>query len=1204
MKRFVFFFVLIFLASQWVFSQNRAQLLRLAKQHTQQALVLKDSALYDSAGMLFAKAGKIYEQNRLWREFLRSKTHQSSCLRQKHKPDRAAIVLENALAKALPHKPEKDTVLAEAHRQLGLAHYHNYAYPKALRNLYQAIALRQKTTGKNDALVAQIYNEIGQTYYFKSQLDSALDAFEQALEIRRNLYGEDHIEVANIYNNMAIIFDQQSDFAQAEKFYSKAFEIRKRKLPEIHPDMAASYGNLGQLYQTLSRYNKSLEYRKKAVEIYLALYGENHLFTARAYRELGMAYRYLSQYKTALENYQKARSIFERTIGHKNRFVAGTLQSLAAVYEDMGEYNRAMQYRQQELQLQKKLFGENDWKVGGAYSAIGNDYSSIGDYERAQQYKFKALKIYLANFGEKSRYTLLTYDQIASNYLQMEQYERALEYLKRAQAIREALYEKKHSGFASHYSKIGNVYLSTQRPEKALKMYHKALGIALASLSETNNTVAAVYDNIASAHVILNQLDSAVFYTKKSLAIQRKIYEGDHTNIAISLVNLAQIYKEKGNLKAACRSFEQSIAMLQREQGATNPILAKAYNQQAHIKLRQNKTRQALEIYHKALCANLPDFSDSTNIHTSPPEIKNVLAWRQALISLKMKAVILANHAKKIPGTNKKQGMNIALKHLRSADSLIVNTRHKILSTTDKFYIGKIAADIYATAIDLCLKMKHDKNAMENAFYFAEQSKTAVLMESLAAANARQFAGIEDSLLQKERKLKIDIAYCKKQLAEKPDSARQKTLSLRLFALNRSHDSLRTYFEENYPAYYQLRYARNPVSVKQIQHNLPPQTALVSYVTGDSSVSVLTLTRQSIRAEKKPQGENFQNKMEIFQQSLSTQGSRLYKDSYTKLGYEIYSGFFPSKLSKNIKNLIIIPDGMFSQIPFEAWLTQPVSPNTEYAQMPYLINDYTISYSYSAKLFHRLFGESREKQKQAKKNFLALAPVFDSPKTSLTRLRTRTRIAQNTDSEKANTRSLLSGEKYIAPLPQSEAEARAIFDRFENKGFNALALLYEEANEDFIQAGKLANYSFLHFATHGFVNHLNPEFSGLLLAQDSTSQHDGILHTAEIYNLRLNAELTVLSACETALGKIERGEGIIGLTRALLYAGSRNQVVSLWKVADHSTSRLMIDFYDNFLKKNENRQFASALRQAKLQMIRNKEYAQPFFWSPFVLIGK
>jgi CHAT domain-containing protein len=189
-------------------------------------------------------------------------------------------------------------------------------------------------------------------------------------------------------------------------------------------------------------------------------------------------------------------------------------------------------------------------------------------------------------------------------------------------------------------------------------------------------------------------------------------------------------------------------------------------------------------------------------------------------------------------------------------------------------------------------------------------------------------------------------------------------------------------------------------------------------------------------------------------------------------------------------------------------------------------------------------------------------------------------------------------------LPATETETRAILKLYNERNLKAKVLLHNNANEQFIKSGELGKYKVLHFATHAFVNSQRPELTGLLLAQDTTGGEDGVLYSGEIYNLKLNADLVVLSACETGLGKIQKGEGIIGLTRALLYAGTKNIIVSLWKVTDKSTSDLMVDFYKNSLKSKGRLSYSGALRNAKLKMISERKYAHPFFWSPFILIGK
>ena len=177
-------------------------------------------------------------------------------------------------------------------------------------------------------------------------------------------------------------------------------------------------------------------------------------------------------------------------------------------------------------------------------------------------------------------------------------------------------------------------------------------------------------------------------------------------------------------------------------------------------------------------------------------------------------------------------------------------------------------------------------------------------------------------------------------------------------------------------------------------------------------------------------------------------------------------------------------------------------------------------------------------------DWLALAPVFDNDSISGTNLRTRKLIEKNSvdQSGNLNTRAWLRDGSYITPLPGSEEETKEIFNIFESNNKKAILKTRKYANEEYVKSGALKNFRFLHIATHGMVNEDKPELSCILLAQDTASTEDNILFSGEIYNLDLDADLTVLSACETGLGKIAEGEGVIGLTRALLYAGSKKCV--------------------------------------------------------------
>ena len=196
------------------------------------------------------------------------------------------------------------------------------------------------------------------------------------------------------------------------------------------------------------------------------------------------------------------------------------------------------------------------------------------------------------------------------------------------------------------------------------------------------------------------------------------------------------------------------------------------------------------------------------------------------------------------------------------------------------------------------------------------------------------------------------------------------------------------------------------------------------------------------------------------------------------------------------------------------------------------------------------------------------------------------------------------GSVNISYLPDSENEVTAIYKEFENSEKSPETDLREEADELFIKLIDSEEFKFIHIASHGFINSEKPEFSGILFANNNTDDNDGILFMNEIFDIKLDSDLIVLSAIETGIKEFRRGEGILGLTRALHYTGTKNSVLSLWQVSDESTVDLMLSFYKDILNTYDHPDgFNHSLRTAKLKLIQEGKYANPFYWSPFILIG-
>ncbi|MCK4343792.1 MAG: CHAT domain-containing protein, partial [Bacteroidales bacterium] len=279
------------------------------------------------------------------------------------------------------------------------------------------------------------------------------------------------------------------------------------------------------------------------------------------------------------------------------------------------------------------------------------------------------------------------------------------------------------------------------------------------------------------------------------------------------------------------------------------------------------------------------------------------------------------------------------------------------------------------------------------------------------------------------------------------------------------------------------------------------------------------------------------------------------------------------------KKLIIIPDGKLAFIPFEVLLSRfPGDKSFNYSSLPYLIRDYTINYSYSATLLFA--GTSPDKIPGNK--LLAFAPAYEYGDT------------KNSNVEELYRTYNIGGE--LLPLLGTKNEVNIISGLVRGDVFSGVKAT--EKNLKSLQAG----YKILHLALHTFIDNENPMYSKLVFTQDGDTTEDGLLNTWEIYNMDLNAEMVVLSACNTGSGKLRRGEGIISLARGFKYAGVPGIVMTLWSVGDDSSADLMGSFYKYLSRSNRKDE---ALRYAKLDYLESVSptEAHPYFWAGYVTIG-
>lgn len=829
-----------------------------------------------------------------------------------------------------------------------------------------------------------------------------------------------------------------------------------------------------------------------------------------------------------------------------------------------GKINEARQGIAQLQRNAEQLKEKKDLAMALVYSAKGSLHMNEGRNDLA----LEAIQSSIESFDRSgNNNTLEAADAIATLgiiYNTTGKIQQAEEQLLKALSIRKSQLPEKHELIAASYNDLGLVYTSID-PDKSLEYYDQALEVYQQLHEATHPKIAIANTNLGVIYRELEFYGDAINSLETAKTIWEKVYTQPHPSKAFVLSNLGQTYLKMGDATAAEQFYNQALRMYQASYGTRHPDIASTLNAMGNIKISQRKYAEALSFYQKALQANVNEF-DNNDISVNP-KVDNYYNGNVLLYSLLLKAE--AFESRYLGETLKFSDLLLSIQSIQKCDTLIENLRTQITNESDKIALGAIASEVYADGVriahSLALNAWRKSNYREMAFYFAEKSKSAVLQDAISDSNAKSFAGIPDDLLEEEKYLKALTAYCNQQLAMKPSAEEEQSLRDILFKVNRDYETFVKNLEEKFPEYYNLKFNATAPSISQIQSRLNGKTAVISYFMDEKNNRLYTfvITKSKYRILDNEIPVDFDKQITGLRNSLFYNEIGIYKSTADKLSKALLP-----KVRGGVTHLVIIPTGRMGVIPFEALFTRPSKNITDYSLLPYLLNQYSISYEFSAGLI--LQKPEMNQSINTAPSILLCAPV------------------QFTSNARLGT------------LPGTELEVNAIESLFESRQFKTEKLLGKNADEDNIKSPAIKGYRYIHFATHGIVDEENPELSRIFLNQGENE--DGNLYSGEIYNLELDADLVALSACETGLGKISKGEGVIGLSRALVYAGARSIIVSFWNVADASTSQLMTDFYTQLLSAN-NSDFSGALRAAKRDMVLKKTYAAPYYWAPFVILG-
>ena len=968
-----------------------------------------------------------------------------------------------------------------------------------------------------------------------------------------------------------------ADTTLANRYFARAEKL----VASTKPDSAGFYfEKAGAIYEKAANKTGALRYWEQYV---------------KCYNNLGDYFRMKGQTETALRYFNKALKTGLDKLGENHLEVAKTHHGIGVLYLSQNDAEPALRHFNAALAVRLQMLGEEHLEVAKSYNNIGIAYDIKGDDDKALKNHEKSLAIKLKLLGEKNAEAANSYNNIGNVLRDIGDYDAALAYLNKALSIRQQLFGENHSRVGSTYLNLGGVYALKGDYDLGIACYKKSLDILIKTVGE-NEVVGGIYNNLG--HVYRQKLDypAALENLDKALAVWKKVLGENHPDVGRVYFNFGRVYVLNADYDQALANYEKCLALWKTAYGEKHPDVGELYALVAQAYLRKNDLVNALTYYQKSIIALSADFTDESIY--SNPLLKNISSKSSLLDALEYKAEAL----QKLFSTKSHdlKDLRMSLSSSELASDLIDQIRNDYKEEGSKLTLGEKAAPIYEKAIHGALLAYGVTKQMQHqtqAFFFAEKSKAAVLSQALQESNAKQFAGIPADLLENERNLRIDLAFYETELqkeklkTEKQDSAKIRDFEGRRFSRKREYENLIAQLEKSYPKYYALKYKTQTASVPELQKSLDGATALLEYFLGDSSIFAFAVTKDDFAVISMPRDSSFNSMMTALSTSFKNLTSKAaYLRSASRL-YEILAKPFEPQIASKLR-WVIIPDGELYQIPFEALLTGTVSISNEvdYRKLPYLIKQHEISYHYSATLF--LQNRQAPTSDAYVTTFVGFAPVFS-------------KSSQNGNFFFASLTDLISSYlktrdgKTLDELKHSEQEVRDILATFSNKG---RVYLHGEASEENFKKN-IAGYKYVHVATHGIIIGENPKLSNLAFSQpkDRNAPEDGFLYSGETYNLNLNADLVTLSSCESGIGKLAKGEGVMALTRGFLYSGANNIIASLWKVLDEHTSKMMVELYRQILA---GKNYSAALREAKLKMIANAATAGPQSWASFVLIGR
>ena len=801
-------------------------------------------------------------------------------------------------------------------------------------------------------------------------------------------------------------------------------------------------------------------------------------------------------------------------------------------------HNRLEELKALLTDLEKLLNSQKDGKL--------DKYWIIFYYGKAQLYKknrnYEQAVLYSKKlFADNEKYELFPIYQLAPMYMEMGIYLTILnEYDEAIEWAEKGIQSTKYKSggqLGTYYSTLGYIYSLQKKSRKSIEAYEKGIPLFEEDPITFKAWLANTYNNIANSYINLKEYDKVIEPIKKSK---------EYGSTPIHNYQLGLSFGEQGKYEMAVKELQQ--------------VLVQNSTQFKEVNIDENPS--AYEVFKDTKITNEALFQKGQYEYKWGKEQQDKHRLLKSYETLKIAFSHYEEVARASKGFDKSR--------------FLIN--ENLLETLS--YMIMAQSELY--------ELEPRSTTFDELLYLTERRKALQLIETLSPSS------LPESVVKREQKLLKELSDNGQKLDLATYSNQKDSIIFYQNALVETNQVLEKHFEEvkkNYPKVSNDFYNDEYVALQDIQDDLSEKTLLIEYNSFKNISGLMIVigkeSQKNIMIDLSNLAENISTFNKLIQSRFAFQKS--VRDKFIDTSHELYKTLIEpieSELEGKTKIMIVVEGELF-HLPFELLLKS--NEKKPYQELDFLIKKYEINYHYSATAFLKL----QEKTTVKDNSLLAFAPIFSKGEELTTASRSLDFMVDSVY------RSIENFE--FTALPSTKKEVNAISKLVKSNNGQTNVLLSKNATKNKLSEQlEKQPYQFVHIATHGLVNFKNPKLSALACYSKNETM-ENLMYANEIQFKDINADLVILSSCESGIGELVQGEGLIALNRSFIYSGAKNVLFSLWKVSDEYSSQLMIDFYKSYF---ENLSYTSALRQAKLKMLENPKSALPKYWSAFVLMGE